>query len=267
MRGRSDTNKTRTSPQPTEKNVAMGRRRGGLDWLRALNPVEETDVEGPDSARAQDLLAEILARPRESGSGERYGWKPLRVALAMMAVLLVTTAAAWIWTALIDKPNAISCYQAPSLDADIAAAPAAGEASAETCAVVWQDGILENLEIVATGSIPPLTACISETGGLAVFPTDDTTICGRLGLAHPDPGGQSDADSLRTVEETLISYFQSETCIRMDEAQVEVRRILDDARLVDWRLNPQPEHPDRPCASHSFDPETRTIHLIPIPEN
>lgn len=245
----------------------MARRQDGLDWLRALNPVDESEVEGPDSARAQNLLADIISRPREASAEGRVGWKPLRLALALMAGLLITTAAAWLWTAVIDKPNAVSCYQAPSVDADIAAAPATGEASADACAVVWQDGILENSDIAPTGSVPPLTACIAEGGGLAVFPTDDTTICGKLGLAQPDPAGQDQADTLRGVEETLISYFQSEPCIPMAEAEVQVRRILDGAGLTDWRVQSQPEHPDRPCASHSFDPESQTVHLIPIPDN
>jgi len=181
--------------------------------------------------------------------------------------MAITTAAAWLWTAVIDKPHAISCYKAPNLDADIAAAPVAGEASADACTVVWQDGILENSDIVPTGSVPPLTACIAEAGGLAVFPTDDTTICGQLGLAHPEPAGQDQADALRGVEETLISYFQSESCIPMAEAEVEVWRILDGAGLTDWRVQTQPEHPDWPCASHSFDPESQTVHMVPIPKN
>ncbi len=243
----------------------MGKRDDGLDRVRALNPVDESEVDGPDSPHAQELLADITSGPRRPSTRHAVVGRPMRAALTLGAVVLVTTAAAWVWTSVIDKPNAISCYQAADLDADIAAAPAANEATAEACATVWRDAVLENTEIVPIGSVPPLTACVAENGGLAVFPTDDTTVCDQLGLAYPDPTDQDQANSLRSVEEALISYFQSEACILMADAEAEVRRILDDAGLNDWTIQPQPENPDRPCSSHSFSPDSQTVHLIPIP--
>lgn len=246
----------------------MTRRNDGLDLLRATNPIDDDNVPDADSARAAELLAEIKATPRpERPLSRRFGRRPpVRLAIALAALAMVTIAAAWLWTRRVEIPDAISCYESTELDADIAAAPSGGPASAEACETVWQSEILVNPDIAPSGSIPPLTACVAETGALAVFPTDDTTICRTLGLAYPDPGTQSEADGLRQAQSQLIDYFQSEACIPMPEAEAQVRRVLDDAGLTDWLIETQAENPDRPCASHSFDSPNQTIHLVPIPE-
>lgn len=42
----------------------MGEKRDGLDRLRSLNPVRESNVDGSDSLLARGLLARIIATPR-----------------------------------------------------------------------------------------------------------------------------------------------------------------------------------------------------------
>lgn len=83
------------------------------------------------------------------------------------------------------------------LDADIAAAPAGGPAAAAACEPVWADGILTNPDINERGEIPPLTACVANNKSLAVFPTDDPTVCEDLGLSYPEPLEQDTANEIR----------------------------------------------------------------------
>lgn len=238
----------------------------GFELLRAANPIDEADVEGPDSPRAQELLERVLASPIPEPEQPRLPARRVRVIIALAILALATTAAAWLWTRAIERPNAILCYEQANLEADIAGAPAGGRATADACATVWQDRVLVNPEVAPPGLVPPLTACVGENGSLAVFPTDNSTICDKLGLAHPDPGSQDPADAVRRLENDLISYFQSRNCIAVAEAQTAVRAILDEAGFSVWRIESQPESPDRPCASFSMDPVAQTIHLIPIPE-
>jgi hypothetical protein len=237
-----------------------------FDLVRATNPVDEAEVEGPDSPRAQEQLTRILASPIQEPQRRRMPRRRLRVVITLAVLALATTAAGWLWTRVIERPNAVLCYERADLDADIAGAPAGDRATADACAPVWQDGVLVNPEVATPGSVPPLTACVTENGSLAVFPTDDPVVCDRLGLAHPEPAGQESADAVRQLEGSLISFFQSRECIPIAEAETETRRILDQSGFTGWKIQTQPGSPDRPCGSFSIDAPSETIHLIPIPE-
>lgn len=240
--------------------------RDGLELLRANNPVRESDVETHDSPRAQDLFAKVVATPRDENPLRRLASsRRLRLVIALLAVAALSTAAAWLWTRTIDLPNAVTCYRAVDPSADAAAAPAGSEATAGACVPVWEAEVLVNTGITPAGSVPPLTACVAENGSLAVFPTADTTVCRSFGLAYPEPAGQDQADDIRDVEMRLIAYFQSHDCISMADAEIDVRRILSESGFSEWTVQSQPVNPERPCASHSFDPQTTTVHLIPIP--
>lgn len=238
----------------------------GLERLRAINPVDETDVDGPDSPHAQELLTRVTSTHPGLPS-PRLMSKRVRLVLAVLAAMVATTAAAWIWTRAITTPNAISCYQAVDLDADIAAAPPGREATADACVPVWERAELANPDLVPAGSIPPLTACVAENGSLAVFPTEDTNVCAALGLAYPEPEQQDTADLIREVEDRLVGYFQSRECIPLGEAEAEVNKVLDSAGFTSWMIQTQPENSERPCASFSFDPTSETVILIPIPND
>ena len=247
--------------------VRRDRGRDGLERLRAINPVNESDVEGPDSPRAQGLLTRITSTRPNSLSRRSVSPKRVRLVLAVFVAMVATTAAAWIWTRAITTPNAVSCYETVDLDADIAAAPPGNEATTDACAPVWERAELRNPDLVPAGSVPPLTACVAENGSLAVFPTEDASVCAALGLAYPEPEEQDTADLTRDVEDRLTAYFQSTDCIPLGEAEAEVRRILDGAGLTGWMIQTQPANSARPCASFSFDPASQLVHLVPIPDN
>ena len=235
--------------------------------LRRTNPVRDNEVPGADSPEARELLTRILATPREQELRTPASRRKLRLVLAVAAISVITIAATWIWLRSISIPNAIICYQAVDLDADTAAAPPSETATGDACAPAWEQQTLVNPDIVPPGSVPPLVACVAENGALAVFPSDDTTVCRRLGLAEPDPSTQESADNVRALESQLIEYFQSEGCIPVDEATTHVSRVTEDHGLASWAIEAQPETPERPCASFSIDPDLETIFIIPIPES
>jgi hypothetical protein len=244
----------------------MSEPRDAFDLLHETNPVVLSEVEGPDSPRAEALLASILATPRPPSERRALLPRRLRVVIVLAAVIAATTAAAWIWTRRIELPQSVICFESVDLESDRAGGPSSASATAEACEVVWQDGILHNPVLGPPGSVPPLTACVAESGALAVFPTDDSTVCRTLGLADPEPSGQEDADRLRQLSDGLITYFQSSPCIGIEEAEREVRRMLAEAGLDNWAVQSQPAPVDRPCASHSLDPRAETVHLVPIPK-
>lgn len=243
----------------------MGDPRDGFELLRAANPVDVDQVEGPDSEVAQTMLATIFNQPRPNVSTERRWRRPLRLAVALAAMAVVLVAATWLLTGDVENPQAIACHQAVDLDSDIAAAPVGGTTTADACVPVWEDGILENRDVAPVGSVPPLTACVTERGTLAVFPTDDRGVCESFGMAYPEPTSRDTADQIRQLDADLQAYFASTECAGMEEAETRIRQTLDDSGFGDWTIETQETTETRPCASYSLDAETETIHLIPIP--
>lgn len=245
----------------------MKRERTAFGALRRTNPVRDNDVPGADSPEARELLTRILATPQDREIRTPASRRNLHLVIAVAAISVITVAATWIWLRTISIPNAIICYQAVDLDADAAAAPPSETATGDACAPAWEQQTLVNPDIVPPGSLPPLTACVAENGALAVFPTDDTTVCRRLGLAHPDPTTQELADNVRTLESQLIEYFQSEECIPVREATEHASDVAEDHGLGGWAIEAQTETPERPCASFSIDPDLETIFIVPIPRS
>lgn len=243
------------------------KQQNGFERLKAINPVDESEVEGPDSPRAQHLLTTITSTRHGAPPQKRALTRRLRPIFAVLVAVLATTAAAWIWTRTISTPNSVSCYEAVDLGADIAAAPPGGSATADACVSVWERAELSNPEVALGGTVPPLTACVAENGSIAVFPTDDTNVCNSLGLAYPEPGSQDSTDTIRDVEDQLVAYFQSMNCIPLGEAETEVRRILDQSGLTTWTVQTQSENEDRPCASFSYEPASEIVRLVPIPDD
>lgn len=239
--------------------------RNGFEVLKEANPVDADQVESPDSETAQTMLASIIETPRPEVSRNRLGRRPLRLAAVLTVLAVVLIGATWLLTRDVENPQAIACHQAVNLDSDIAAAPVGGPATAEACIPVWEDGILENPDLAPTGSVPPLTACVTERGTLAVFPADNQDVCATLGLAHPEPTSQDTANQIRQLETDLQAYFASTQCADMHEAETRVRNILDDAGFDTWTIQTQQASEERPCASIALSSDTETIHLVPIP--
>lgn len=243
----------------------MADSRDGFELLRAANPVDVDQVEGPDTEVAQTMLATVTSQPRPDTSTRRRWRRPLRLAVALAAMAVVLVAATWLLTRDVENPQAIACHQAVDIDSDIAAAPVGGPTTADACAPVWEDSVLENPDVAPVGSVPPLTACVTERGTLAVFPTDNRQVCETLGLAYPEPSSQDAADQIRQLDADLQAYFASTECAEMEEAETRVRQTLDDSGFGGWTIETQERTETRPCASYSLDAETDTIHLIPIP--
>lgn len=242
----------------------MSGKRDAFDQLRTSDPVDRLRLEGHASPRAQRMLRSILGTPREERTPSNR--RRLVLVIAIAAAALAALAAAWLITRPVTQPQGIACYQAADLDADRVAVQSGLTVTAAACEALWVDGTLSNPEFGPAGSVPPLVACVNDAGGLAVFPSDDPSICADLGLATPDPASTSDAEAVRALNDALVEYFSARQCIPIPEAVVEVRRILDTHGAADWTIQQTPGPDDRPCASFGLDAKAQTIFVVPIPE-
>ncbi|MDX2342873.1 MAG: hypothetical protein QNL12_03675 [Acidimicrobiia bacterium] len=244
----------------------MSRRDDAFEVLRAHNPVDDSTLPPGDSPKARSLLAEITATPRpmpRERSRPPMSRRRLIIVVAVMALALI--AATWLILRPVTDPISVGCYQAPSLDSNVVAIPSGGALDTNLCVPVWEDGTLSNPEVTPGGDLPPLIGCVNKNGGFAVFPSEDPDLCGRLGLAEPDPQSIPAGDSVRGFSDDLITYFADRDCISVADAERDITQMLVDRDLISWQVQSSPPSPDRPCASFGLDADTETVQLIPIP--
>ena len=238
--------------------------RDPFNILSRNDPVDVGSLPDAGSPEAQALFRSV------TGSGLRrvLHSKMLRVAvIAIVSAALI--AAGWILFREVTWVQGVVCYSAADLESDRVAGRPSDEPNVELCAEPWADGVLTNQDI-AKGSVPAFTGCVNEEGALAVFPTDDESVCDHLGLATPTPRPQSSSDPVPTsgvdLQNRLVDYFSAQDCVDMDAASAEVQRILNDAGFEGWEIVSQPKQLTRPCASFAIDTEARTVTLVPIPD-
>jgi hypothetical protein len=246
----------------------MGNIDDAFELLCRSDPVDETRLPDHQTPTAQQLLARILSEPRQAATPDRprrLSGRRLRVAVALALVALATIAAAWIAIRAISDPIAIGCYQALTLDSDRVAVASGGQLDPSVCAPIWEEQTLTNQQVAPAGSVPPLLGCVTDTGSLAVFPSDDPTLCEDLGLSRPDDQSIPEGDAIRQLNDQLIAYFDRQACVPFNQAQLDIESILKEMGFGDWTIEVEVGDPDYPCASFGLDTQQRTIHLIPIP--
>ncbi len=238
-----------------------------FEILVAADPVDETALPGHDSVHGTRLLAEILATPRPvvAPAPRRWARRPLATALGIAVLGVVTVAAAWLTFRPVTDPLSVTCYQEVRLGGPSVAVASGGDLDPGLCQDEWRSGRLANAAVAAAGEVPPLTACLLQSGALAVLPTADEEICDALGLDRPDPASLPEGSAIRIVEHQLVDLFAAESCIDMDTAVAAVERELAAGGLTNWTVAAAPATPERPCASFSLDPPARTVHLVPLP--
>ncbi|MGH8874152.1 MAG: hypothetical protein ACRDVM_02710 [Acidimicrobiia bacterium] len=237
-----------------------------FELLRRNDPVQVEDLPGPDGADAQALKQRILATPRQEWKAHRLptGRRRLAVALAIGLVAALSIAAAWYLTREVTRPS-VTCYQQPSLASDRVGIGSPEILSAAECVEAWQSRTLVNPTVAQPGEVPPLTACVNEVGAVAVFPTGDSGICERLGLALPEPASVERQQPILELREALVDYFAARGCVPVDLAEEDVEALLVEAGFSEWRVEAMPTTAERPCASFSLESEAQTIRIVPIP--
>lgn len=244
----------------------MNRYNDAFEALRAADPAKGSPAADPHSAQARAMFTDIVAQPRELPLQRTPNRRRrLLIAVTIGLLLLVLTAAAWLVLRDVSDPVSVACYQSTSLDSNIASAPPKGGLDPDLCRSVWEDGRLTNTNIVPAGRVPPLIACVTDQGILAVFPSSDQALCSALGLAEPDPESLPAGDDIRQLNDEFFTYFDQQDCRPIEQATRDLRLILNNRGLNKWQIQVSPGGPDRPCASYALDAPTQTIHLVPIP--
>lgn len=221
-----------------------------LVFLRKANPVDEGAILEEGKADLEAILSQPVP-PRPPN------WR-LWAVVVSIASIAATSAVAFLGF----EPQAVGCYQDVNLEASIVLDVSAAEPLA-ACAKVWAEGKLTSPAF--PDRKPPLYRCVRPGGGIAVFPTDDSGVCQRLGL---DEFGETEAARAKSTKEltaALVDYLLAGNCRSIDDAADGIRNILDDSGFKDWKIISGVPTTERPCASFGIESQDKTIRLVPIP--
>ncbi|MCK9922083.1 hypothetical protein MXD61_09345 [Frankia sp. AgPm24] len=223
------------------------------DLLRRADPVSLEALPGGDQATAVRLLERrIQPLPRR----RRYRIRVL-VAVPVAAAVVGATAAAAVVLSSGPATSALShgCYAAVSLHASTAVLGDDGGDPVDSCRRVWQTAFGQPAPAV-------LSACVSATGKVAVFP--GATACRELELREFDGSFTAEAQRFAAFKRDAVAAMDGRGCLAVDAAAVLVRQLLTAHDLAGWTVDTGDQVPsdaDRPCASLAFDEAHHVVYL------
>ena len=242
-----------------------------------LVPAERDLPPGRLQARKEHLVSELAhslgaSRPAK----RRRRW----VALALPAAILLLAATAWTMYALTRDATvygATGCYDSPALDANVTVIDPGAQDPVAVCSQLWARG-----DVAATRSVPPLHACVLETGAVAVFPSRERDVCESLGLAElPETyrarakreaalraalsrrlgvGDTSRAGEVAPSRRRCVGYQAARKLVRreLDRRGFSTRRIEEGEGIAGEGFSAA-----RPCAGLAIDSGRDVVILVP----
>lgn len=190
----------------------------------------------------------------------------LVLAFAALAVLLTATGfGAYALTR--DEPThveSIGCFDSARLRANVTVIANEAQDPVEACAERWRRG-----HVGPGTDVPPLEACVLETGAVAVFPAADPGVCNRLGIARLSDEGRRELRRLGALHSALVRRL-GDRCVGVEDAQAIARRELDARGYGGWSVATGEDGSaftgERPCAAPVIDRPGQRVVLISTPK-
>lgn len=228
-----------------------------FELLSSLRPDDANDFLAPgDDPAADAMLEHIMASDPKVRRHRRR-----RRVLVGAAVGLVLGSGAVAAALLLDRPSdpaTLACYSEASTDPAVQVGLTMDPASTplDQCHELWLDGTL------GTGEPPPLTACVTVEGIVAVLPGDEGT-CTGLGLAALDPSANLDQSGAARVASAISEDYPSECVDSLEAATLIVEGILTEVDAGRWEVQVAGEITlERPCVFAAVDAHNQVVLLV-----
>ncbi len=203
------------------------------------------------SARKEHLVQEITARPRRVR-------RLVLVAAAATLALIVMGFGAYALTREPTQVESIGCYDRADLGANVTVVGSTGTDPIAACAELWRSGA-----VAPTTDPPQLTACVLDTGAVAVMP-GGAGVCEGLGIASLSREARERLARLGDLNAALNTKL-GDGCVGEVEARRLIRAELDARGYSDWTIEVAvPFDAERRCASASLEPSDRVVKLISV---
>lgn len=234
--------------------------------LRLGDPVRFEAHDVVNSPMADRVRARALGQVGADEPGRRPQRRVPVVRLAgLVAAVFLVAGAAWTWRREPTNPVSVTCFEQAHLDSSRAVPTVTGTLDPSQCEEVWSSGLLSNPDVAEVGEVPVFRACVSSSGILFVFPSEQFGLCNALGLAGFERVNNSETQvEGRDIQEVLDRVFSNTSCPDFRLSDVRLRTALAD--YPDWKVSyvgsPTQE---RPCAGYAADFENKVIRLVPEP--
>lgn len=267
-----------------------------FDRLRDADPLAGRRLPDPadhDAVVMRDAILDADVTPLEQVLHRRRRWLVGGVAVA---AAVATAAALAVRTAPVTDPTSVGCYDAASTQASTIVIAASDASPVEQCRELWESG--DVVQGVTADTMPPLTACVLDEGQVGVFPAtscDEIDRSGRdvppwsppevdlpdvetpvqtpvetpsapsgeptEGLPLPDFGTDDVVvrDALAEINTAML-----DRCLTLEQATALAERILADAGLEGWAVEPVVAWPDGDvCAGFFPDAAEQAVRFVP----
>jgi hypothetical protein len=242
----------------------MTSQRDPFEMVAALNPVVDRPLVAGEDPVADAILARIIPGKTtgakvvsiDTARRRRYRWVAPVVVVGVLAS--GGAAAAWVMSRHQTEPFIAGCYRTARLTSDQVFVAVDGVTNpVDSCARSWLDGTF------GTDGPPQLTACVTPEGAGVVVPGDDR-ICAGLGYVPYNLTPDREADAIRDTSDAIFAFIQADadTCVDLDSAKREYRKIADAHGLSDWPIIDTPFDAAMPCITANLD---RANHNIGLP--
>jgi hypothetical protein len=215
-------------------------------------------------ARRLQLRREHLVREITTS---RRRVRRLVSALAAAALVLAATGfGAYELTRELTHVDSIGCFERADVDGNVTVIGSEAADPVAACAALWRSGA-----VGSTTTAPSLTACVLDTGAVAVMP-GPAGVCEALGIASLSAEGRRRLAGLGELRAALAARFgdgsgskKRTACVGEHDARRIVREELHARRLTGWTIDVAVAFDaDRRCASAALVPAEKTIRLIPV---
>lgn len=154
-----------------------------LERLRAADPLAGQAPPAPTDAGAIAMRDQIMAMDRDVVDLDRRRQRRRRavVAAVALAAAAATAAAILVSTRRPTQVSAVGCFTEAATAADTTVVSATGSNPVDPCRQLWEAGDMDP-DVTSPDEVPPLVACVLESGAVGVFPTtscDEVDVSGR----------------------------------------------------------------------------------------
>ena len=125
----------------------------------------------------------------------------------------------------------------------------------EGCRDVWASGPFASS---SSTTVPELVACISQVGGISVYPGDEET-CARLGLAVAEQEVDVAVAAVAALQQRVTDEINARPCEPVDVVAERATSLLESSGLVDWLVVVSPYAIGRECGIVALMPERRLV--------
>ena len=222
-----------------------------FDALVAASPVRALQEVLPGD---EQMLATILAEPRVAATAVPRSQRRYWAAAGASTIVILMAAFAVLRHESPHDPTTMICYGQADVDSsEKHQLPSAADPVA-ACRELWDAGLF------GPGEVPNLTACVTDTGVVAVIPGGEQ-VCGDLGFAIWS--GTFEVRNLTqvTFSDELTATFRT-TCYSQSAAISAAQKLLDKYELDDWTIATNNNWTNTlPCTASGINPESKSVTL------